>query len=165
MNHLLSIILLFISIVSLSQEKEQRGVLVSNSEKNNSYLVIEGFMVKVFTKDTKIYKGVLGIHDANTIMVNKDQIKLTEIIEFRGNDRQRNVLGKTIMLSGAGLFAAAMITFIITGDDALNIVNQVMIIAGAVGVAGISAGAAIYADKRNFKASDGWTYQISGPLE
>lgn len=156
---------LLISSISFSQEKEQRGVLVSNAEKGKFFLVIEGYMVKVFTKDSKVYKGVLGIHDASTIKVNKDEIKLADIIEFRGNDRKRNVLGKSVMLSGAGLFAAAMVTFIITGDDALDVVKQIMVITGAVGVVAITSGALVYVNKRNFKASDGWSYEVSGPLE
>ena len=148
---------------SFTQEDEQRGVLVQHSEKGKSHLVLEGYLVKVFTKDTNEYFGVLGIHDSKTIVVGKDHIKLSEIIEFRGNDRRRTVGGKATMLVGAGLIGAAVITFIATGEiTEITPLVQGMIVAGSVGVVAVSAGAAAYADRKNYKIAKGWSFSITG---
>lgn len=162
-QHILLFVFLLCRIAVTAQEEEKRGVLVSNAEKGKSHLIIEGYKVKIFTKDSNVYVGVLGIHDANTIVVGKDKIKVSDIEEFRGNNRRRTVGGKVTMLTGAGLLGAAVLTFIVTGEiEEITPLVKIMIIAGSVGVVSTAVGAAMYADKRDFKVSRGWSFRVSG---
>ena len=154
---------LMISLLSFAQEKEQRGVLITHAEKSKSHLILEGYKVKVFTKDTNQYIGVLGIHNSKTIVVGEEHIKISDIEELRGNDRRRTVGGKITMLTGAGLLGAAVITFIVSGEiTEISPIVIAKIVAGGAGVALIAGGAGAYADKRNYKSSKGWAFNISG---
>ena len=160
---ILCLLIIAISTSSWAQKKEQRGVLVENAEKGKSYLVLEGYHVKVFTKDSAKYDGVLGIKDSVTIKVDDEEINISDIDEFRGNDRKRIATGEVTMLVGAGLIGAAVVTFIVTGEiDQLTPLVKVMIVAGSLGIITTSAGAGAYADKRNYKSSKGWTFRVNG---
>lgn len=110
MKKLFSILILLFTLTTWAQAKKFEA---SHKETGKTYTIEEGQRVKVTTLDRKKFVGILSIKDSETLNVDNNEVKLSNLgtIKYypRGGRTAKNVLygvGSGLIV-GSGVAAAA----------------------------------------------------------